>query len=376
VHAEVIACSERSGLEETLQGPVQDRRGKLEELLKSRVDKYDVELAERTARGAFATEVPEMLESKWRLQGQLQERTLERNMAVLATEFEQRQAKLAGEMQEFAAAMQKALEVHMTSVEERFCTEKEANEILNEAQKRDILSIKTSHDSQVMEVQSIMDFLAYETDARQQQHMELEAARHQLQGHITRIVEDCGALREVKAPAPVEACALDFTGQHCMEVQQELVQPAVYANAEECGRAARQDDAARTAEVAHPWTPSAHVWVKQRPGGWASAAASAAQVPQLPTVGARPYTPRCSSLTDIAELPRVLQGQHPCLQILPRTPLVPGRRSCSSSNSSSSSSSLLHSCSKLTPSCRNSCPQLSAPSPVLSPVLSKRKCRF
>jgi len=278
VHAEVIAHSGRLGIE--------DRIGKLEELLSATIDKYDVGLVERTAGQAFATEVPEMLESKWRLQGQLQERTLERNMAVLATEFEQRQAKLASDMQEFAAAMQTALELHKTSIKERCCIEKEAREVLNEAQIWDIRSIKASHDSQMREVQSIMYFLADEADSRQQQHLALEAARHQLHGHIMRIVEDCAAIREDKAPAPAEACAQESTSQHCMEVQQEIVQPAAYANAEERGRAAGQDDAARTAEVAHTWTPSAHTWVKQRPGGWAWGSTT--------TAGAKPYTPRCS----------------------------------------------------------------------------------
>jgi len=272
VHAEVRAHSEISGLEETLQGLVQDRVGKLEELLRAAIDKYDIEFAaERNARGAFATEVQDMLESKVSLQGQLLELRLDRDMAMLTAEFDQRQAKLAGEMQEFAAAMQQALELHKASIEEHFCTD------------------KATHDSQVREIQSIKDFLADETDARQQQYQALEAAREQLQGHITRIVEDFGALREDKVAASTDVSPQQTTGQHCTEVQQEAFQPAFHANTDEKGRAATMDDMAPAVE-AYPPSAAGHTWVQIRPGGWARATLPA-QASQPP----RPLSPRCSS---------------------------------------------------------------------------------
>jgi hypothetical protein len=289
VRAEVSAHSEISGLEETLQGLVQDRVGKLEELLRATIDKCDIEFdAERTAREACATEVQEMLESKWKLEYQLQELKLERSMAVHGAEVEQRHAKLAGEMQEFAAAMQKALELHKSSVEERFCIDKAASEVINEVQ-----SIKASHDSQVLEVQSIKDFLVDEMDARQQQHRALDAAREQLQGHITCIVEEFGTLREDQAPASAEECAQECTSQHCIEVQHETVQPVACANAAEGGRAARRDDAAPAVEV-HPLTASAPAWVQRQPRSLAWAALSIGAA--APPVGARPS--RCSSPHD------------------------------------------------------------------------------
>jgi len=259
LHAEASAQSKILGLEETLQGLVQDRVGKLEELLRAAIDKYDVELAtERTARQVFVTEVQDMLEGKWTLQGQLQEFKLERDIAVLSAEFEQRQAKLAGEMQELAMATQKSLDLHKACIEERFCIEKD------------------SHDSQVREVQSIKDFLADETGARQQQHRALEAAREQLQTHITRIIEDFGALREDKA---------DPT-------------------------------------VAHPLTASAHSWV-QRPGGWSRTPASAPE--SLPTtVGARPHSPAASAAASRPRSPHCSPRSH-CRTVngIERTASVP-----------------------------------------------------